>query len=449
MAQLVIAAAGAAIGGALVPGVIGLGITGASAGWTIGSLIGSAFAPAQKSQGPRLNDLSVSSSAYGTPIPYVQGSPRLAGQIVWASTKREIATTTRQGGKGGGKQKVTTYTYEVDLLILLTDNIISGISRIWSNGKLVWNKSSTADAGTIAASDATAAWTAIRIYTGGPTQLPDTTYEAAVGTANAPAYRGRGSVFIQGLQLGQSGQIPNLTFEIDGLESGDHEPGDGLTRLQTTFRGGDSTDRSSYALGSGLLTQSSPGNVVVSNGQLYARQTSNATNSLVWAANGLARFPSTGYTVEFFVKLIEVSNNVAFGLNFTSVDCWNMAANWLTNGNWDGTKNPLYARASGWYFYVDSIDVFSRLANFTHVAYVSDASANGNLYLYVDGVKVAEVIGPLTKSSPYTGTVSLGGTAQNGITVDAYFSGVRVRRAQMYSGASFTPPTSPAAWGSP
>jgi hypothetical protein len=214
MAQLIIAAAGAAIGGALVPGVIGLGITGASAGWTIGSLIGSAFAPAQKSQGPRLNDLSVSSSAYGTPIPYVQGSPRIAGQIVWASTKREIATTTRQGGKGGGKQKVTTYTYEVDLLILLTDNIIPGITRIWSNGKLIWNKSLTADAATIAASDSTPAWTRITAYTGSASQLPDPTYEAAVGTANAPAYRGRGSVFIQGLQLGSSGQIPNLTFEI-------------------------------------------------------------------------------------------------------------------------------------------------------------------------------------------------------------------------------------------
>jgi len=215
MAQLVIAAAGAALGGYLVPGVIAAGITGAQAGWIVGSLVGSAFAPAQKVQGPRLSDLMVSSSAYGTPIPYVQGSPRLAGQIIYASTKREIATTTRQGGKGGGgKQKVTTYTYEVDLLILLTDNVIPGITRIWSNGKLIWNKSPAADAGTIAASDTTAAWTAIRIYTGSASQLPDPTYEAAVGTANAPAYRGRGSVFIQGLQLGSAGQIPNLTFEI-------------------------------------------------------------------------------------------------------------------------------------------------------------------------------------------------------------------------------------------
>lgn len=215
MAQLVIAAAGAAIGGALVPGVIAAGITGAPAGWIVGSLVGSAFAPAQKVQGPRLSDLLVSSSAYGTPIPYVQGSPRLAGQIIYASTKREIATTTRQGGKGGGgKQKVTTYTYEVDLLILLTDNLMPNITRIWSNGKLVWNKSATADAGTIAASDATPAWSRIAFYSGAATQLPDPTYEAAVGTANAPAYRGRGTVFIQSLQLGTAGQIPNLTFEL-------------------------------------------------------------------------------------------------------------------------------------------------------------------------------------------------------------------------------------------
>jgi hypothetical protein len=133
---------------------------------------------------------------------------------VWASTKREIATTTRQGGKGGGKQKVTTYTYEVDLLILLTDNVMAGVSRIWSNGRLVFSKLASASGQTLGASVGTPAWTALRVYTGSGGQMPDPTYEAAVGTANAPAYRGRGSVFIQGLQLGQSGQIPNLTFEV-------------------------------------------------------------------------------------------------------------------------------------------------------------------------------------------------------------------------------------------
>ena len=214
MAQLVIAAAGAAIGGALPGfGIAALGISGSGLGWAIGSVVGSLFAPKQKGEGPRLSDLTVSSSAYGTPIPYVLGTPRLAGQIIWASNKREIATTTEQG-KGGGGSEFTTYTYEVDVLILLTDNIVPGISRTWQNGELIWNKSAGADPATIAASDAAPQWRRITFYDGSADQLPDPTYEAAVGTANALAYRGRGTVFIEGWQLGSSGQIPNETFEI-------------------------------------------------------------------------------------------------------------------------------------------------------------------------------------------------------------------------------------------
>ena len=203
MAQLVIAAAGAAIGGMIAPGIVAFGMTGASMGWMAGSMIGSAFGPTQKGEGPRLNDLSVSTSSYGTPIPYIAGHPRVAGQIVWASAKREIANTQSAGGKGGGGSEYTTYTYEVDLLILLSDNEIPGIARIWSNGEIVYD-------GNIKSGFCSA----ITAYTGSASQLPDPTYEAAVGTANAPAYRGRGSVFIQSLQLGGSGQIPNLTFEI-------------------------------------------------------------------------------------------------------------------------------------------------------------------------------------------------------------------------------------------
>ena len=214
MAQLVVAAAGAAIGYATFGlGTVALGMSGAQLGWMAGSLIGSAFAPTQKSSGPQLSDLSVGTSAYGTPIPYVQGHPRISGQIVWASTKREIATTTEQG-KGGGGAEYTSYTYEVDLLILLTDNEIEAVPRVWSNGELIYTKLSTADAGSIAASSSATQWARLTVYTGASGQLPDPDYEAAVGVANAPAYRGRGAVFIKSLQLGGSGQIPNLTFEV-------------------------------------------------------------------------------------------------------------------------------------------------------------------------------------------------------------------------------------------
>lgn len=189
-------------------GAIGSGIAGAVAG----GLVASALQPKQKSEGPRLGDLRVQSSSYGTVIPFALGTPRFAGQIVWASSKRESKTVT-SSGKGGG-QESTSYTYAVDLLIVLTNNVQTAVTRVWANGGLIWNKLSTGTDATIIASDTIPQWTRLTFYTGSSTQLPDPTYEAAVGTANAPAYRGRSSVFIEGLQLGSSGQIPNLTFEI-------------------------------------------------------------------------------------------------------------------------------------------------------------------------------------------------------------------------------------------
>ena len=209
MAQLVIAASGAAIGGFLSGG----NPYAIQAGWAIGSAIGASVANSrQKIQGPRLEDLRVGGSQYGTPIPRAYGSPRVPGQIWWASEKREIATSSSQG-KGGGPE-VTNYTYEIDLLIGLCDNEISFISRVWSNGKLVFTSLVDATDASKDASVNTPAWRRLEVYTGAETQLPEAIYETAVGSANAPAYRGRGCAFIEGLQLGSSGQLPNLTFEL-------------------------------------------------------------------------------------------------------------------------------------------------------------------------------------------------------------------------------------------
>lgn len=208
MAVLAVSALGAAVGGTLITGTF-LGLSGAAIGWTVGGLLGSALFP-QKAQGPRLGDLRVAGSEYGQPIPWVTCSPRLAGQIVWASNKRETATT-QSAGKGGGPE-VTTYTYDVDLVILLSENPIGGVGRIWSNGDLVYNGEVTRSG----------IWNGLSIYLGADDQLPDPTYEAGVGSGNAPAYRGRGYVVISGLQLGQSGQIPNLTFEISGVDTSDY-----------------------------------------------------------------------------------------------------------------------------------------------------------------------------------------------------------------------------------
>jgi len=212
VAQLILGAAGAVIG-SFVPGV------GTALGWSIGSAVGGLVAGGgQKTQrqhveGAKLEDLRVTGTEYSQCIPYVVGSPRIAGQLWRASEKRQIANTSTTvsggGGKGGGgtPEVITTttiYTYDVDLLLGLTDNQVESLLRVWENGKLIW---------TVAQPNSNR-WSSIALYVGNTTQLPDPTYEAAVGTANAVAYRGRAYVFIQSLHLGQSGQIPNLTFEL-------------------------------------------------------------------------------------------------------------------------------------------------------------------------------------------------------------------------------------------
>lgn len=205
MAQLAIAAAGAAAGFAIG------GPGGAQIGWAVGSMVGAQFGPKQKSYGPRLEDLKVTGSEYGQTIPWAAGHPRIAGQVWWASQRREIGTTTSQG-KGGGGAESTSYTYEVDILYGLVNRQILGVSRIWSNGKLIWTSLADSDTDSLVNSQNEAPWDRVTVYSGANGQMPDPAYDAAV--ANAPAYRGRGTVFIEGLQLGNSGVIPNLTFEV-------------------------------------------------------------------------------------------------------------------------------------------------------------------------------------------------------------------------------------------
>jgi len=146
MAQLVLAAAGAALAGPL-------GFS-AGIGWMAGSLLASVLFPT-KTQGPRLDDRTIVGTEYGQAIPWVAGSPRLAGQYIWASPLREIANTQR-AGKGGGA-KVTTYTYECDVMIILTENVTEGVARDWLNGELVRNGVNIKDG----------IWSGVTVYTGG------------------------------------------------------------------------------------------------------------------------------------------------------------------------------------------------------------------------------------------------------------------------------------------
>ena len=213
MATLALAAVGAAVGGYIAPGVVAFGMTGASIGWTVGAVAGNMlFAPRTRQSGPRLADLSTTSSTYGVSLPTVWGTAKIAGNIIWSLPLNEQASTTRTG-KGGGGSYYTTYTYTGTFAVAICEGEVTEITRIWANGKLIYDIRIDADASMVGPSTDLAA--VMTVYKGDETQLPSEVIERTEGVGNVPAYRGVAYVVFDDLPLADYGNaLPNLEFEV-------------------------------------------------------------------------------------------------------------------------------------------------------------------------------------------------------------------------------------------
>src|SRR4029078_9031522 len=147
MATLALAVAGAAAGGALLPGglsLFGVALSGAQLGSQIGALAGSVIDRALLSghmpapQRPRLSDPRVTASTEGAPIPRLYGRARLGGQIIWATNLEEQVV--RQSAAGGGKRaglrggaaRTIEYRYFANFAVALAEGPISGLGRVWA-----------------------------------------------------------------------------------------------------------------------------------------------------------------------------------------------------------------------------------------------------------------------------------------------------------------------------
>ncbi|MCC1492719.1 glycoside hydrolase/phage tail family protein [Cognatishimia sp. F0-27] len=209
MATLVLGAAGAALGGSI--GGAFLGVSAATIGGFVGSTIGSAvdswivssLAPTQRIEGPRLDTLRITSSTEGAVIPRVFGRMRLGGQVIWATDFREETKTTSQGGGGkggggGGKVKTTEYLYFASFAVAVCEGPITGLGRIWADGKLLDTSAIT-----------------LRWYSGSEIQDPDPLIAAKMGPDSAPAYRGTAYVLFEDIPLKDHGnRLPQLSFEV-------------------------------------------------------------------------------------------------------------------------------------------------------------------------------------------------------------------------------------------
>lgn len=198
-----------AVGGALLGSAVGIG---ASAGWLIGSLIGTFLFPSSSGrdqEGPRLGDLSVTSSAAGAPIPIGYGTVRLGGNMIWSTGIEEVKHEEEvEGGKGGGgSQTITTYEYFCSFALGFAEGPCDDLLRIWADGKVIYDKTGQ--------SGSTSAGLKFRLYRGTEEQGQDSLIVADKGTDGTPAYRGLVYVVFDRLPLKDFGnRIPNITAEI-------------------------------------------------------------------------------------------------------------------------------------------------------------------------------------------------------------------------------------------
>lgn len=229
------------------------------------------------------------------------------------------------------------------------------------------------------------------------------------------------------------------------VPDGDHPAGDGLTRLQVAFTGGSSADVSSFALGTGTLVGTG---VTINNGYLEIVENGAVDRHLSWADDGLGRQSNGAYTLEFFVEPIAVSPlQPASGIQYAIMD---IATGTVMNLYQQGLLGGVNAPAIDWpglASWGGNYDWFT--GTYHHVAIVADTS--NNFSFYFDGIRPFGIVtGNYNKNySGATSAVQLGATGGVGVTTTFRFSGIRVRRAVMYSGASFMPPASPAVWGPP
>lgn len=190
MATLILTTVGTLLGGPI----------GGALGAFAGRQVDSALFGSGSVQGPRVKELSATTSSYGQPISRHFGQMRVPGTIIWATDLQE---TKEKSGGGKGKPKTTTYSYSASFAVALSSRPVQSIGRIWADGKLL--RGTAGDLKTAGS---------FRFHSGYEDQVPDTLLASAKNGVS-PAFRGCAYVVFEDLQLGDFGnRIPTLTFEV-------------------------------------------------------------------------------------------------------------------------------------------------------------------------------------------------------------------------------------------
>lgn len=211
-----------AIFGAIVGSFFGM----PGLGFAIGSLIGQFLFPEQL-EGPRLDDLTVQTSAFGEVIPLIAGTIEITGNMTWLKGNKitEKSKTERAGFLG---PKLTTYSYYLTGAFSLCEGPIGGVMRISANDKIIINSDYAALLAAKTAGLGLTADTVLKIkglkftvYDGDTGQMPSPLMIAEHGAANVSADLGLAKVEFEDFPLEEFGNhIPTFKFVpyMDGTE---------------------------------------------------------------------------------------------------------------------------------------------------------------------------------------------------------------------------------------
>lgn len=183
--------------GTLIGGPVG-GALGALAGRQVDNQL---LSRGSAREGPRLTELSITTSSYGMPLARQFGKMRVAGQIIWST---DLVEHSERRGNGKGKPATTQYTYTASFAVALSSRSILNIGRVWADGKLLRGSAGDLKVGGL-----------FRFQNGSGDQPVDPLLGTTEAPGRCPAYRGLAYAVFEDLQLGEFGnRIPALTFEV-------------------------------------------------------------------------------------------------------------------------------------------------------------------------------------------------------------------------------------------
>lgn len=212
------------------------------------SLAGSFLSNKDSSKSERLEDLKVSSSAYGKGLGIVYGTNRVTGNMFWSTDFEEEKKLYKKGGKKqmsskkakkkGDKKGQEVYEYYANFAMGLCEGPVKEVLRVWADSNLIYDKYGVDDEEVVGpgfseeqnggtskkggksskgkgGSGGDSGRFGFRFYNGSEEQEADPFMVSVQGASNVPAYRGLAYLFFEHFSLSDFGnRTPTITAEV-------------------------------------------------------------------------------------------------------------------------------------------------------------------------------------------------------------------------------------------